>query len=54
MALSIEQLKADVETFAHYADEALEFADDLPLPAPVKTFIEKADEFVKAVAEFLA
>lgn len=53
MALNATELKDEAEKFAEYADEALEFADDLPLPAAVKEFVEKADVFVKAVREFL-
>lgn len=53
MALTPTELKQTAEELLHDAEVALDFADDLPLPAAVKAFVEKAQTFVKAVDEFL-
>lgn len=51
--LTPAQLKSGAETLINDAETVLQVIEDLPLPAQVKEYIEKADTFVKNIDAFL-
>lgn len=53
-AIDLAHLKQNAETLVHDAETVLKVIEDLPLPASIKAYIEKADAFVKDVDAFLA